>query len=115
MNLDQVIADAREEAVILKSHGHRAQAATLLRFADKVAESMLDYLTWLTEDRATLYSGLKVPALRSRFPSLEQRDLAKWDETGRRRLYRRIALEHRGNAEAAREAGRRAGKGESAA
>jgi hypothetical protein len=114
-DLDQVLADARQEVVILRSNGNKLQAKTLERFADRVAASMVDYLTWLPEDRATLYSGLKAPALRSRFPSLELRGLAKWDEGGRRRLYRRQALEHRGNAEAAREAGRRAaGEGSAA-
>lgn len=107
--LDQVLADARQEVVILRSHGNKLQAKTLERFADLVAECMADYLAWLSEDRATLYTGLKAPALRSRFPSLEERGLAKWDEGGRRRLYRRIGLEHRGNSEAAREEGRRAG------
>ena len=108
-DLDTLLADARQEVTVLRSNGNKLQAKTLERFADKVAEVMADYLTWLSEDRATLYSGLKVPALRARFPSLEARGLAKWDESGRRRLYRRQGLEHRGNAEAAREEGRRAG------
>src|SRR4051812_1262527 len=102
-DLDQVLADARQEVTILKANGNKLQAKTLERFADRVAESMVDYLTWLPEDRAMLYSGLKAPALRSRFPSLEERGLAKWDESGRRRLYRRQGLEHRGNLEAAHE------------
>ena len=109
MRLDQVLADARQEVVILRANGNKLQAKTLERFADLVAESMVDYLTWLTEERATLYTGLKAPALRRRFPALEERGLAKWDNQGRRRLYRQIGLNHRGNIEAAREEGRRAG------
>jgi hypothetical protein len=108
-SLEIVLADAREEAAILRSHSHKAQADSMEKICDAVAAAMADYLALLTESEAMLYTGLKLPALRRRFTSLAARGLALWD--GKRRLYRRCALEHRGNAEAAHEAGRRAARG----
>lgn len=108
-NLDTVLADWRQRAAELRYTNHGHDAALIEKVCDEVADAMVEFLTWLTEDRMSLYSGLKPPALRSRFPDLEARGLAKWDAERRRRLYRRIALAHRGNQEAAREQGRRAG------
>jgi len=103
--LEQVLADAREEAAVLRSHSHKAQAESIERVCAAVAEAMPDYLHWMTEAEAELYTGLKTAALRARFHALEERGLAKWDHDRRRRMYRRIGLEHRGNAEAAKQAG----------
>jgi hypothetical protein len=115
MTLEQVLADAREEANVLRVHSHRAQAESIDKVCAAVATMMADYLTWLNEADAELYTGLKTPALRARFASLQQRGLAKWDHERRQRMYRRVALEHRGNNEAAREAGRRAAQSTSPA
>jgi hypothetical protein len=106
MTLEQVIADAREEAAILRKNGHTGQAETLLRFLDAVAASAEDYLTWLTEDEAHLRSGKSAKALRALFPALLAQGLAKQD--GRRRLYRACAIPQRAHLEAARRAGERA-------
>jgi hypothetical protein len=108
--LEQVLADARGEAAVLRSHGHILQAESVEKVVDAVAASMADYLTKLTESEAMLFTGRKQPYLRDRFAAWERRGLAVWDEHGRRRLYRRLALEHRGNHEAALEAGREAAR-----
>lgn len=104
--LEQVIADAREEASILLRNGHRAQAETLERFLDAVTAAAEDYLTWLTEPDAHLRCGWSVKMLRGRFPALCAQGLARLD--GRRRLYRACALPQRAHLEAARRAGERA-------
>lgn len=105
-DLAQLLADLRGEAQVLRSHGQGAQARTLEGACDRVAEVMADYLVELTEADAALYTGRRPETVRSWYPSLEARGLARLRNG--RRIYRRMGLEHRGNAEAAREAGRRA-------
>jgi hypothetical protein len=107
-DLTQVLTDARGEAAVLRSHGHVLQAESIEKLVEAVAKSMEDYLTLLTETEAMLFTGRKQPYLRDRFWEWQRRGLAVWDEQHHRRLYRRLALEHRGNAEAARQAGREA-------
>lgn len=107
--LDQVLTDAKEQASILRFHGHHDQAAALEKFVARVEGSAAEYLAWLTEPEAVLYSGRTVEWLRGRFAGWEARGLARYEH--RRRHYRRIVLEHRGNADAARAAGERAGRG----
>lgn len=104
--LEQVLQDAVKEATVLRQHGHQDQAKTLERMAEKVRASAEEYLDWLPEQLATLYTGRAVPWLRARFAGWEARGLARWAH--RRRQYRRIVLEHRGNVDAARAAGERA-------
>lgn len=115
MSLEQVLADAAERVTHLKIEGHPVQAASLERLVEEVrnAEGMSEYLTWLDEGAAMLYEGRRThESLRLRFPALLDRQMAKW--VGKVRYFRRCALEHRGNADAARQAGRRAGRGEAA-
>ena len=108
-SLDQVLTDAKEQAAILRFHGHHDQAKALETLVSRVASSAAEYLAWLTEPEAILYSGRTVEWLRGRFSGWEARGLARYEH--RRRHYRRIILEHRGNADAARAAGERAGRG----
>ena len=108
-DLNQVLTDAREQAQVLRYHGHQAQARVLEEFADRVAESAAEFLVWVSEPEAQLYTGRSVEYLRGRFAGWEARGLARREK--RQRYYRRIILEHRGNAEAARAAGQRAARG----
>lgn len=113
MTLERVLADWRERANTLRMTNHGHDAALIEKVLDHLVSTLPEYLVWLSEGEAMMYEGRRTPdALRTRFIELEARGLAKWD--GRRRLYRRIALRHQGNPEAAREAGRRAGKGRAA-
>jgi hypothetical protein len=107
--LDQVLTDAKEQASVLRYHGHHDQARALEDFVSRVSGAASEYLAWMSETEATLYTGRTVEWLRGRFAAWEQRGLARYEH--RRRHYRRIILEHRGNAEAARAAGERAGRG----
>lgn len=52
--LEQLLRDFREEAAILRAHGHRTQAATLDRVLDAVSESASPYLEFLTETEGSL-------------------------------------------------------------
>lgn len=103
---EEVLADLREESAILRRAGHIGQADRDLALAEQLTRAMPEYFTWLTEDQAATYTGRASDWLRARYTAWEARGLAKSD--GRHRSYRRCILEHRGNAEAAREAGRRA-------
>ena len=101
--LEQVIADAREEAAVLRRQGHGAQSDAISHLCDEVRESALEYLTWLTDDEAALRSGRSTDWLRGRFPDWQEQGNAKLD--GRRRLYRMIVVPRRARTEAAHRRG----------
>ena len=85
--LEQVLADLREEATILRANGHAAQAATLLRAVQQVADACPDYLRWLSEAEAVLRSGKSAAWLRARYP--------EWEQMGHARAPRRGVREYR--------------------
>lgn len=103
--LEDVLANARERVTMLRMEGHAHQALSIERVLDEVrtAPDMRQYLEWLDEPDAALYSGRAVATLARHFVSLEKRFLARWHNG--RRQYRRQALEHRGNPEAAKRRG----------
>ena len=106
MTLDQVLAETRAEAAVLRHNGHAAQAATMERLADQVQTAALDYLTWLTDDQARSRSGRTIAWMRAQFPRWEAQGLARRD--GRRRLYRAIIVPVRVNLDLVRADARRA-------
>ncbi len=106
--LEQVLADAREEAAILDANGHPAQANRMRRLCDDVQESAIEYLTWLSEEEAMRRSNRARTWLRSQFPGWERATHARLN--GRKREYRALVVPQRANASAAYQAGRRAGK-----
>lgn len=107
MTLEQVLADARGEAAVLRSHGHKAQADSVEKVCEAVTAAAYEYLNWLSEAEARLRSGHSTEFLRARFARWLEQGLARWD--GKRRQYRAVVIPQRANREAAREAGRRAG------
>ncbi len=100
-DLSLVLADAREEAAVLRSHGHAAQAKSIEALADRVRETMRAYLNTLSESEAQLRSGWSGARLRSRFAEWESRGLAMLDERGRRR-YRELIVPTRPESDAMR-------------
>lgn len=112
MSVEQVLADALERAALLRSEGHPIQAATIERVVAEVKAALPEFSTWVSETDAMLFTGRKADYLRARFPFWEQRGLAAFH--GRIRFFRRCVLEHRGNPEAVRGAGRRAIAGDAA-
>lgn len=109
VTLEQVLADARGEAAVLRRNGHQAQAEALERFADAAASACPEYLTELVEHDAAGYRGCSTEWLRRRFQGWCQRGLAR--QIGPRRYYRLCVLEHKGSPSIAREAGRQAYRG----
>jgi hypothetical protein len=107
MTLEQVLADAREDANALRRHGHRHDAELIEALCDKVAEAAYPFLNWLSEGEAKLKSGHSTTFLKAKFAAWEEQGLARLN--GKLREYRAVIIPQRGNREAAREAGRRAG------
>lgn len=103
--LEQVLADERGMAQVLRAAGHAREADNIDRLLDRVRASAVDYLDWLTEGEARLRSGKSVEWLRSRFPAWSAAGHAKRD--GQRRTYRQLVIPKRANESAARESGRR--------
>lgn len=112
MKLEQVLADWRERAQILRASGYVAHADSLTAFADDVAAATEDYRTFVNETDARLISGKSVEWLRGRFGEWLALDNARL--VGRKREYRMIVLPRRADLAAARAAGQRAARGEAA-
>ena len=105
--LEQVLADWRGDAQVLRRQGHEREAAGLERCAGEVVAAAEDYLMWLTEEEAMLRSGRSVAWLRAHFPEWERAGHTRRE--GRRRWYRMLLVPQRANVVTAREAGLRAG------
>ena len=106
--LEQVLADWRGDAQVLRRRGDARLAEQLERCADEAAAAAEDYIRWLTEDHACLRSGWSIRRLCVQFPTWERQGHARRD--GKRRLYRMLIVPQRANAPAALEAGRRAAR-----
>lgn len=106
MTIEDVLADLRERVTMLRVEGHPVQASSVERAIEQLVATLPEFLVLLSEAEAMTYSGRSLSYLRARFGAWHARGLAEWH--GRARQYRRCVLEHRGNADIAREAGRRA-------
>jgi hypothetical protein len=107
-SLEEVLADERGRAQVLRSAGHDREAENLDRLLDRVRTAAVDYLDWLTEPEARLRSGKSVEWLRARFAAWAAAGHARHDAQSRgKRLYRQLIVPRRANESAAREAGRR--------
>lgn len=105
--LEQVIADWRGDAQVLRSRGHAHDAKLIEDFADQVAISAEDYLKFLFEDDASLMSAKSQDWFRSRFVQWEAEGHAR--KINGRRYYRLMMIPKRANLSAAREEGKRVG------
>lgn len=105
MTLEQVLADWREEATILRRAGHATEADLRERMARQVQDAAPDYLEWVTEADAMAISGRSAEFFRARFPTWERDGHAR--KRGRKREYRMVMVPRRANPSAAYEAGRR--------
>ena len=108
MTLEQVLADYRGDAQVLRRRGHAHDAELIEMICDAVAAAAEDYLRWITEDEAMLRSARSRAWLRGQFAEWERQGLARRD--GKRRLYRMIAVPLRANLTAAAAAGRAAAR-----
>lgn len=108
-SLEQVLADWREEASILDSHGHKAQGASIEKLCDAVADAAREYLVWVSEEDAMRRSRHQRSWLRNRFKEWERAGHARYRGRGKRE-YRLIIVPQGANESAAYESGRQAGR-----
>ncbi len=104
--LEQILADYREEAQVLRKHGARDVADAIERVCGDVASSSEDFTRWLSEKEAALRSNHGEAWFRKRFPQWLAEGNARSD--GRVRMYRQMIVPQRAHISASREAGRRA-------
>lgn len=107
-SLEQVLADHRGDAQVLRRKGHGRDADLVERICDDVARAAEEYLRWISEEDAQLRCGWSRERLRGHFTEWERQGHARKD--GRRRWYRMLIVPQRANTLAAREAGRRAAR-----
>lgn len=103
--LEEVLADWRGQAAVLRANGHPTQAGSVEEVCDSVASCMADYLTILSEEEARSRSGKGTDFLRTRFPAWEAAGMAFLE--GRRRRYRACIIPVRVNLDLARAEARR--------
>lgn len=104
--LEQVLADWREDAQVLRKHGNSQIADSIDSLCDAVSDSAEDYITWLSETEARMRSNRSGEWLRRRFPEWAAQGHARLN--GRRREYRQVVIPQRGHISAVAEEGRRA-------
>lgn len=107
--LEQVLADLRGEAAVLRKHKDSRVAEVIDDIVDRVKDAAEDYITWLEEDDAMLRSNHQRRWFRQQYPTWEAEGNAK-RENGRY-YYRMCVVPQRANASAAYAAGRQAGFG----
>jgi hypothetical protein len=91
MRLEDVLADAREEAATLARYGQRDAASAVGTVLDKLTAPLREYLTWHDEKGAALLSGKPMGYFQSRFRDWERRDLARCLKRGQRE-YREVVI-----------------------
>lgn len=102
-SLEQVLADVREEAQILRRSGYAREAENIERILTEVQEAAHEFVTWLTEEDAMLRADRSRRWLRSEFPKWERMGHAR--KQGRKRFYRMLIVPVRANTSAAFEDG----------
>ena len=107
--LEEVLADARGEAAVLRRHGQRELADAIVRLCDEVRDSAEPYLSWIPESDAVIRSNHGRNWFRARFAAWERQGLARIAPTNRRqRQYRLIIVPAAANLDAVRADAKRA-------
>lgn len=82
--LAEILADAREEAQVLRRAGNAGQADYLDALLSQIRDSSEGFIVWRSEADAMLKSGLSARALRRRFRELLDSGLARYGQKGHR-------------------------------
>jgi hypothetical protein len=104
--LEQVLADERGDAAVLRKNGHGHDADLIERVCDRVSRAAEEYLRFVAEPDARLRTNRSQEYLRARYADWEAQGHAY--KKGTMRYYRMLVLPPRANLSAAREEGRRA-------
>ncbi|HEX5437130.1 MAG TPA: hypothetical protein VFW98_08220 [Gemmatimonadaceae bacterium] len=98
---ETVLADWRAKAQVARALGHEHDAAIIEQLCTEFARATENYLTWLSEEDAMLYSGHARPFLRRHFPRWEAEGNARWHPHRKHvRQYRQCILPRRYDASA---------------
>lgn len=101
--LETVLADYRSDADALDRTQSASTAKLIRQMCKDVETAAEDFLIFLPEKEAELWSGYAKDWLRKRFPAWERLGHAKYRAHGKRdRLYRRCILPRRADLAAAR-------------
>lgn len=106
--LEQILADAREEAQVLRSNGAGFSVDRVERLLDDVSSAAEEWMTWLSEGDAAIRSGFSPAWLRGRFESMKRDGHARLH--GRARQYRACAVPRRADTATAAMRGRAAAR-----
>jgi hypothetical protein len=106
--LDELLAEYRADAAVLRRYGDVQVADALLRVANDVEKAAEPYLRFISETEASIRAGKSADWIRSRYADLAREGHAR--KVGGARLYREVAIPRRSDVVAAREAGRAAAK-----
>lgn len=91
--LGTTLADAMEDATILRRNGHTIQADTIERIVSLVKVAAADYLAWIPEHEAMLRAGRQEDFFRARRKQWEEDGLAEC--RNRQWYYRRLIVPRR--------------------
>lgn len=80
--LEQVLAEARSDAAVLRRAGNIGQADYIMSFVERVERSQSDYLRKLTVEEAQARSGWSERTLRRRFRELALCNFAGYTPSG---------------------------------
>jgi hypothetical protein len=102
---EQIIADWRGDAQVLRSRGHGHDADLLEKCADEMDAGLGGFLKWLSEGEAMLKSGRSKDYFRNHFAEWSALGLAELRNNAR--FFRNVIVPQRAHASAARLAGLR--------
>lgn len=111
--LDVALADAYSALRRVEPASATVRIDFVRALLDDIRDAAEDFVTFLNEADARLWSGLAADTLRKKFPGWSELGHARLDEKGHR-TYRRAVLPRRANLEAARKAAKRAVEGDAA-
>lgn len=77
--LEEVLADARGEAQVLRKHGQGEIATAIENLCYEVAVAAEPWTVWLSETKAQLRSDKSIAWLRARFSRWQSEGLARWN------------------------------------
>ncbi len=115
--LEQVLADEREDAAVLRRNRHTHEADIIERICARVSMAARDWMEFISERDAQLRSNKSVAWLRTRFPMWEREGLARHHpDKLHERQYRRVIIPRHVDVDAVRaDAERQARDGEDVA
>jgi len=91
--LEQVVADARGEAAVLRSNRASFSVDRVEQILDDVALAAEPYITWLSENDAAMRRGVTPPTMAGYFAAMLRDGNARL--SGRARQYRMCAVPQR--------------------